>query len=222
MNRFTDRSLRDILFVVFVLSIVTNAQCLAQSSKSKVMICLDGMISKGNPHIIGSDEQVLEIKKLQFYLACSKREIPATAEYHLVNLSGGCDTLEPGLDEGAQWYAGIDSITQQDGAREGDLDPFNGMYWAWHSGYIQLKLEALLRMKNGEQHEIILHAGGFAGGYQPLIALSGIRQKKQSSFYVDLSTFITLITEKQIYKSMSPGPQSRMLMQAFSKCIKEK
>ena len=33
---------------------------------------------------------------------------------------------------------GIDSTTNQIGAQSGDLDPLEGMYWTWQSGYIHL------------------------------------------------------------------------------------
>lgn len=36
---------------------------------------------------------------------------------------------------------GIDSLTNVSGAMGGDLDPTNGMYWTWQSGYINFKLE---------------------------------------------------------------------------------
>lgn len=36
---------------------------------------------------------------------------------------------------------GIDSLTNNRGALTDDLDPQNGMYWTWQSGYINFKLE---------------------------------------------------------------------------------
>ena len=36
---------------------------------------------------------------------------------------------------------GVDSLTNVSGIFEGDLDPANGMYWTWQSGYINFKLE---------------------------------------------------------------------------------
>jgi hypothetical protein len=36
---------------------------------------------------------------------------------------------------------GIDSLTNNQGALTDDLDPQNGMYWTWQSGYINFKLE---------------------------------------------------------------------------------
>ena len=50
---------------------------------------------------------------------------------------------------------GIDSATNNQGALTGDLDPQNGMYWTWQSGYINLKLE-------GENKQpFTYHIGGY-------------------------------------------------------------
>ncbi|MDG1720143.1 MAG: hypothetical protein P8I31_02710 [Bacteroidia bacterium] len=49
---------------------------------------------------------------------------------------------------------GIDSVTNYQGALTGDLDPQNGMYWTWQSGYINFKIE-------GESNQpFTYHIGG--------------------------------------------------------------
>ena len=57
---------------------------------------------------------------------------------------------------------GVDSLLQRSGVMDGDLDPVHGMYWTWQSGYIQFKLEGLLRDSAGER-KLELHLGGFEG-----------------------------------------------------------
>jgi hypothetical protein len=37
--------------------------------------------------------------------------------------------------------AGIDSLTSTAGIQKGVIDPINGMYWAWQSGYVNFKIE---------------------------------------------------------------------------------
>jgi hypothetical protein len=50
---------------------------------------------------------------------------------------------------------GIDSLTNNQGALTDDLDPQNGMYWTWQSGYINFKLE-------GEKVQpFTFHIGGY-------------------------------------------------------------
>ena len=67
-----------------------------------------------------------------------------------------CDTLIFGL--------GIDSLTSVSGAFGGDLDPVNGMYWTWQSGYINLKLEGLQKIP-GEGESFQFHLGGYSWPY---------------------------------------------------------
>ena len=61
-----------------------------------------------------------------------------------------------------QLLFGVDSLLQRGGVMDGDLDPVHGMYWTWQSGYIQFKLEGLLRDSAGER-KLELHLGGFEG-----------------------------------------------------------
>ena len=55
---------------------------------------------------------------------------------------------------------------------DGDLDPVHGMYWTWQSGYIQFKLEGLLRDSAGER-KLELHLGGFEGENKTSMASYG-------------------------------------------------
>ena len=59
---------------------------------------------------------------------------------------------------------GIDSATNAAGAQDGDLDATKGMYWAWQSGYINLKLEGNSPVCKTRKHEFQFHLGGFREG----------------------------------------------------------
>lgn len=67
------------------------------------------------------------------------------------------DTISFGL--------GIDSITSVSGVFGGDLDPVNGMYWTWQSGYINLKLEGSSILSPRPDHAFHFHLGGYAAPY---------------------------------------------------------
>lgn len=58
---------------------------------------------------------------------------------------------------------GIDSTRNVSGAQSGALDPANGMFWSWHSGYIMLKLEGTSPVVTASGKMFMLHAGGFSG-----------------------------------------------------------
>ena len=56
---------------------------------------------------------------------------------------------------------GIDSIHNCSGAQSGALDPINGMFWTWNSGYIFLKLEGKSTDSKQPGHTFEYHIGGY-------------------------------------------------------------
>lgn len=52
---------------------------------------------------------------------------------------------------------GVDSTSNVSGAQEGALDPANGMFWSWNTGYIFLKLEGT----TADSTDVRYHIGGF-------------------------------------------------------------
>lgn len=56
---------------------------------------------------------------------------------------------------------GVDSIRNVSGAQTGALDPANGMFWTWNSGYIMAKLEGTSPLSNQVNNKIEYHIGGF-------------------------------------------------------------
>lgn len=56
---------------------------------------------------------------------------------------------------------GIDSLTNVSGALGGDLDPQKGMYWAWQSGYINLKIEGRSPRCKTRKNVFQYHIGGY-------------------------------------------------------------
>jgi hypothetical protein len=56
---------------------------------------------------------------------------------------------------------GVDSLTQVSGAMHGDLDPQHGMYWAWQSGYIAVKMEGRYTDATGKSRAFTFHLGGY-------------------------------------------------------------
>jgi hypothetical protein len=59
---------------------------------------------------------------------------------------------------------GIDSIYNVSGAQTGALDPMNGMFWTWNSGYIMAKLEGSSTLSRGLNNSFTYHIGGFRDG----------------------------------------------------------
>lgn len=94
---------------------------------------------------------------------------------------------------GISFLIGVDSIRNVSGAQTGALDPANGMFWTWNSGYIMAKLEGHSPLSPLINNKFEYHIGGFQGNNsvlsKPVLLLpnGGFRQSDANS-----STVITV------------------------------
>ena len=58
---------------------------------------------------------------------------------------------------------GVDSVYNVSGAQTGALDPVNGMFWTWNTGYVIVKLEGKSPVSTLPGKRIEYHLGGFKG-----------------------------------------------------------
>ncbi|KAA2243375.1 hypothetical protein F0L74_12805 [Chitinophaga agrisoli] len=65
-----------------------------------------------------------------------------------------------GKYKGISFTIGVDSARNFAGAQTGCLDPANGMFWTWNSGYIFLKLEGYSPQSTAKLHKLTFHVGG--------------------------------------------------------------
>lgn len=56
---------------------------------------------------------------------------------------------------------GVDSLGQGRGVQSGALDPLNGMFWTWNTGYIFFKLEGTADSADTPGHFFEYHIGGY-------------------------------------------------------------
>jgi len=56
---------------------------------------------------------------------------------------------------------GVDSLHNCSGAQSGALDPVKGMFWAWNTGYIFMKLEGKSPASKSSGHIFEFHIGGY-------------------------------------------------------------
>jgi hypothetical protein len=55
---------------------------------------------------------------------------------------------------------GVDSLRNVSGAQTGALDPANGMFWSWNTGYIFVKMEGASPAATG--NDLTFHIGGIS------------------------------------------------------------
>lgn len=178
---------------------------------------------KLNEGAVKSKDGKFTFHKIKFYLATSNQLQGGHADSYQFFLIDAADeescflTFSKELQErqDVRFELGIDSIIQYAGVQGGALDPRNGMYWAWNSGYIFFKLEADCHSERLE-HTGRWHLGGFRS---PYIAQSLVQIKQiisGSCLVLDLKPFLEYCVSHSMYEVMSPGPEAVELTQLLS------
>lgn len=62
-----------------------------------------------------------------------------------------------------EFMIGVDSTRNVSGAQTGALDPANGMFWSWSTGYIMAKVEGTSPQSTASGNNLVFHIGGFKG-----------------------------------------------------------
>ncbi len=87
--------------------------------------------------------------------------------YHLIKASDAASqsfdmTEIPAASyDSISFLIGVDELHNTSGAQTGALDPVNGMFWDWNTGYIMLKIEG--HSPSAPGGNIGFHCGGFTG-----------------------------------------------------------
>jgi len=193
--------------IVFCLVILYSNIAFCQSNDLSVNFD----ILFGNQSIYISDSAVwvtkgdtIRIQSLKFYVSNIRftkqnKEIFKDPEIaHLLDASNPKSlnlmfNLPTNLDfDILQFDLGIDSLTNVSGALGNDLDPTNGMYWSWQSGYINFKLDGISKVCPTRNHEFSFHLGGYI---QPYFALQKCSFKISNSRTIKLSLNLKSVLE---------------------------
>lgn len=106
---------------------------------------------------------------------------------------------------------GTDSSLNVAGIFDGVLDPIQGMYWAWNTGYINFKIEG-----NSTNSPFEYHIGGYLPPYSTAqnisFKLSG--NPKRIPIAIDLETFIRSALTKKT-SVLIPGSDAQELSKQF-------
>lgn len=117
---------------------------------------------------------------------------------------------------------GIDSLTNVSGAMGGDLDPAKGMYWAWQSGYVNMKIEGTSPKCPARNHRFQYHLGGYQAPNNALqiidLPLADTGQTR-IKVRLPLENLLPLLHYDTDYEIMSPSAKavdlSRMIASLF-------
>ncbi len=126
-----------------------------------------------NKKYISEAKDTLEIDVFRFYISNIKIQyadattFSETNSYHLIDIENPNSFQIPISKKSEKtitkitFSVGIDSIASVSGAMSGDLDPSNGMYWAWQSGFINMKIEGKSSSCSTRKNAFQFHIGGY-------------------------------------------------------------
>lgn len=116
---------------------------------------------------------------------------------------------------------GIDSLTNVSGVFDGDLDPVNGMYWTWQSGYINFKLEGIATNCPARNNKFYWHIGGYL---EPFYAMREVSLNCKSNgpfnIVIQLNELFKAIDVAKIYQVMSPNEKAIQIASELPKIFK--
>jgi len=111
------------------------------------------------------------ISKFRYYIShisftdAGNNEIILQNNYYLINEDDSLSKIislpaAAGI-KSISFMVGVDSIKNTGSVQTGALDPMNGMFWTWNSGYIFAKLEGQSDSSHAPAHSFTWDVGGF-------------------------------------------------------------
>jgi hypothetical protein len=116
--------------------------------------------------------QKLTIANFKYYIGniCLKKadgKSYTTQDYFLINEHEEdskqiiLNDVPEGNYTAIEFIVGVDSLHNCSGLQQGALDPVNGMFWAWNTGYVFLKLDGQSPLSKASGNVFEYHIGGY-------------------------------------------------------------
>lgn len=218
-----------LLLILLIYSTIWIGELYPQSiSLQYIPVYKDVSIIAGNPYIHQIQGDSVTFSTCKFYVGnyalINKDTVLTFDTYHLIDIANIESTLLS-LQIPSGFYAdslrftfGVDSLTNISGAMGGDLDPLHGMYWAWNSGFINMKLEGFSPICPARNHRFQLHIGGYQAPYQTssIITLA-VPSERMINIAVHIDKIIEYLNLDKEYEIMSPGKKARDISVRMSK-----
>lgn len=154
------------------------------------------------------------ISEVQFLLE-SEVVYSMPTKYFLLDVEDAGSLQIPVPEEAPDTYdqirmgLGIDSVTNASGAQGGALDPTNGMYWTWQSGYINFKLEGTSARCPTRKNTFQFHLGGYQHPFNLFQSLIlDVNPTNEIVINVCFDELLSKIDFSYLHTVMSPSDQA--------------
>lgn len=116
-------------------------------------------------------------------------------------------------DETVLLQIGMDSALNVCGRFDGPYDPLLGMYWAWNTGYMQLKCKGIMS-RSGIQFPFEYHLGGYRSPHATCVK-QWVRLDRQTC-RINLDVFLSHLPVMDQPHLMQPGATAQQLFKRFT------
>ena len=208
----------------------------AQNNQLRIALVFGQTPITEDTWFVSANGDSLQFDNIRFYLSAIQFEsengeiINDVKRAHLIDVFEPSTLIIPFQNIGdkrlkkIRFNIGIDSTTSVAGALGGDLDPTKGMYWAWQSGYINMKIEGRSPQSPNRKHVFQFHIGGYMSPYYAMRSIempinnrtnnkASLRGTKQEGavLNVDVSKFFENINISNQNSIMIPCKESVQL-----------
>lgn len=222
--------------VVFI-SIVISTLCLSFQQKMRdISVSIQPTFKNENLVLnkvkyVTTKNDTVTISTFKFYISNVEVEFEngtsykEPQSYHLIDLENE-KSLQFQLKDAPDlklkqlaFNVGIDSTTNVSSNLAGDLDPALGMYWAWNSGYINMKLEGASSSCKSVKKEFQFHIGGYLPKQNALqkIVLDFSKKTSDIQLKMDISIWLDEVALKQTNSIMIPGEKAIAMSNYYKK-----
>lgn len=228
MNKF-------IYSLIVLFSITLNAQKNSDSLKVNINAYFGGKPIEYNTNYVSKHKDTLSFSTIKFYLSSFRFHFSDNSvykmknSYHLIDLTNKTQNIsfpKLNLDNKAlkkiQFNIGVDSLMSVSGAMKNDLDPINGMYWAWQSGYINFKIEGTSSSCMTRNNKFQFHVGGYLKpNYAMRTIVLNIKENNvnEINLGLDIENLFQTISLKEMNTIMIPGNEAMIFADLFSKAF---
>ncbi len=220
------------IFILLFVSVVGLASSQQKTISIQFALQYNLMpIEIGKKYVYQNDS--VEIQTLKFYISDiqfyqnNKRIDAVQKKHHLIDIENpASQNISHSIERNMQFNRvrfsiGVDSATNEAGAIGGDLDPTNGMYWAWQSGYINFKLEGSSPICPARKNQFTFHIGGYQYPYNTIQNLDlPVADNSNIVIGCDVNVLLSQINLGELYEVMSPNEKAlgiaKKIITAFS------
>ena len=208
------------LFVLIFFSFYSFAQQSNEVIEFKISIN-QHLIKVGEKYFTHAQSDSIHFEAIRFYISnfqFFQDDVLVSfleKKHHLIDLENP-ESLKINLEKNAdlnfnniKFDFGIDSLTNVSGAFGGDLDPTNGMYWTWQSGYINFKLEGVTPSCPARNNFFQFHLGGYQAPFTNVQSVElAVFNKRNIMIELPIDQLLEKINLKETFQIMSPNQQA--------------